>query len=374
MGTRFARWLGLAAGLIGIIAASCTSFSTPVVTTITPRPPTVELVDLPQVVCSSATQVKVQVLTSNNLTAAPPATWELRTSSGQRLQEGTWVIRDGTFLVPFPDGRALPPGTYTLDMSWEGQHLAGHDFTVGPGATAIDSLNVSLVPDGSALAVLPAGVQVFYVGYSFEGGCVGAPYWISVRDPSGATVCNRNGILDTIAGTGQMACYREEAEAFAVGAYEVEMTLMGEVIKLLDFSVEPDPPKPTIVPSPSPTPPGVICDTLFTAAGITSEGESFLPLTLFDWYTQVVYAGTRCLNLLPETQWHSRWYHQGELIRESDGTWNGLPEGVVWDSLTGQPDAPFLLPGFYTVTLEISGVPLSAVFDVYQYEPTDTTE
>jgi hypothetical protein len=128
------------------------------------------------------------------------------------------------------------------------------------------------------------------------------------------------------------------------------------------------------VPAPSPTPETVSCGPLFTAAGLTSDGEPFLPLTLFDWYTQVVYAGSTCRHLAPGTPWHSAWWHEGELVREADGTWQGASEGVVWDSLTGQPGNPFLVPGAYTVTLEIAGLSLDAAFNVYEYEPTQPAE
>ena len=62
-------------------------------------------------------------------------------------------------------------------------------------------------------------------------------------------------------------------------------------------------------------------------------------------------------------------------MRQERGVWSGAAKGVVWDSLTGQPGNPFLLPGPYTVTLQIDTLaPLWTEFSVYAYEPQSSAE
>ena len=102
--------------------------------------------------------------------------------------------------------------------------------------------------------------------------------------------------------------------------------------------------------------------------------EPFLPLVLFDWYTQVVYAGARCRNLRDAAIWRTAWYHEGELVREGQGQWQGAAEGVVWDSLTGVPGNPFLPSGAHTVILAIEDVSMTTAFSAFAYEPANTAD
>jgi hypothetical protein len=73
-------------------------------------------------------------------------------------------------------------------------------------------------------------------------------------------------------------------------------------------------------------------------------------------------------------EWQSRWYREGTLVREEAGIWDGANEAMVWDSLTGVPENPFLLPGSYTVTLEIDSFMWQAAFDVFAYESASPDE
>ena len=89
--------------------------------------------------------------------------------------------------------------------------------------------------------------------------------------------------------------------------------------------------------------------------------------------------GTQCEGLLPGTAWESVWYRNGVNVRAASGVWNQTDTaGVIWDSITGIPGAPFLLPGEYTVTLTLDGAePLTATFRLIAYvrpEPESTTE
>jgi hypothetical protein len=279
-------------------------------------------------------------------------------------------VQDGALLVPFPEGQPLSPGAYQLALLWRDVELAIHQFSVSSGQPRIRQLNVSLTPGGQPLQTLRPADEIFYVNYEFQAGCQGAPYWISVLNPSDALLCGINGVLQSAEDRGELTCYRGEGQALEEGDYVAAVTLMGVVTRTLAFSVEAPMPTPTPTPEETPVPPPVSCGRPFTAAGLTSAGEPFLPLSLFDWYTQAVYVGSACVNLRPGVPWTTVWYRDGESIREARGSWDGAAAGVVWDSLTGSPDNPFLASGAYSVTLQIADIPLQATFAVYAYEPS----
>lgn len=377
MGIRKPRWTIAVITLASLLLAACTpmpvSFS-PVAPPSLPNPELV-LLEAPQIVCGSATQLRLQVQSSDNVPAATPAAWELRTAAGEPVAQGTWTLRDGAMLVPFPDEAPLPAGDYTVTLRWQEEDLVAHPFSIASPIPTIPSLTVSTVPDGRPVSQLRAGpdLQVLYVNYAFEGGCAGAPYWIVVRDAQGETVCTENAMLETTAGAGTMACYHDDGEPFAAGTYEVEMTLMGEATAAAAFELTTA--DATATPPPTPTPAPLSCEPLFTASGLTPDGLPYRSLKAFDWYIQGVYIGTVCQNLTPETTWRSAWYLRGRLVREANGTWQAAAtEGTVWDSLTGNDANPFLLPGAYTVTLEIGAVSLEGAFNVVSYASATSTE
>ena len=73
------------------------------------------------------------------------------------------------------------------------------------------------------------------------------------------------------------------------------------------------------------------------------------------------------------TLWATEWYRDGTLVHTLDGAWQGPSEGVVWDSITGQEGAPFLLPGTYTVTFALDATaPLTAEFRLIPYVIPET--
>jgi len=333
------------------------------------RVPVVASLELPGVVCSAATQLRAWVETPETFPVDTPARWMLRDGADRRVDEGTWVVRDGVILVPFPDNQPLVPGDYALDLIWDGTTMARSSFSIRSDAPTVTRLSLHLVPGGASVSRLPPDARVIYLGYAFEGVCAGAPYWITMRDAVGSVVCSDSGLLATLDGTGEVACYHDDGRPFPEGAYTVTLTLMDEVPEVLGFAVEVEPTHVPPPPTPTATPRPVVCTPLFTAAGLAVGGEAFRPLTLFDWYTQVVYAGSACEHLLPHTTWRSTWWHEGEMIRQATGKWHGPSEGVVWDSLTGQVDSPFLRSGAYTVTLEIDGEQLDAGFSIFAYEP-----
>lgn len=360
--------------MAGLLLAACGPFLIPASTPSPPRPPDIIVLDAPERVCGTATQLRVEIQTSTNYADNAPGTWALTDPSGDTVHEGTWIFREGAFLVPFPEGH-LEPGSYSLKLEWESLEIAYHGFVVDAAMPAITELSILHVAPGSPLAQLDEEVDLFYITYAFEGGCVGSPYWIVVRDEQGGTVCSRDDTLEKTSGSDTLVCHLEGEAPLESGTYEVEMTFMS-VSKTASIDIEPPPPTPapTHTPTPRPTPGPVTCDPLFTAAGLSPDGEPSVILTIFDWYTQAVYAGSACRNLTPGTRWRSTWQREGEPIRETNGVWEGPTEGIVWDSLTGKPDNPFLLPGTYTVTLIVEKTPLSATFEVFEYPSATPAE
>ncbi len=337
--------------------------------------PAVTLVEGPGQVCRVATQLRLIV----NISGADPGDaggrWEIQSASGQSLHAGNWTLRDGALLIPFPDGQPMVPGSYTMSLRWRDQELARHSFSVAEAAPAISDLGVSLVPGGELGSRFAPDIRLLFVNFAFDGGCPGAPYWITVRDMAGRALCSHSGVLSTPQGAESVACHLGEGEPFAEGSYRAEVTLMNEVTAETEFIIEAEPLAPTPLPTPTATPAAIICEPLFAAAGMAPTGEPFRPLTLFDWYTQAVYVGASCENLRSPTTWESAWYRAGVLVRQERGVWSGAAKGVVWDSLTGQPGNPFLLPGPYTVTLQIDTLaPLWTEFSVYAYEPQSSAE
>ncbi len=180
---------------------------------------------------------------------------------------------------------------------------------------------------------LPPDARVIYLGYAFEGVCAGAPYWITMRDAVGSVVCNDSGLLATLDGTGEVACYHEDG-TLPEGTYTVTLTLMDEAPEVLGFAVEVEPhPFPVTPRQGQPHDRSYVLR--FSPPRALRLAARLRPLTLFDWYTQVVYAGG-ALDLLPQTTWRSTWWHEGEMLRQATGMWHGPSRRRD----LGQPDGP----------------------------------
>lgn len=365
-----AAFLIVAVSVLGLITA-CTPAPTSVPTP-TP-PPRLTFVEAPPVLCQAATQIRLVPLVSGEWPADTKAAWSLvATGANTDLGHGEWQPATGELLVAFPDGKALPPGEYHIALQLESNTLADHTFTVGEDATTVTALALAMSPGGPEILKLEEATSHFYLRYSYRGACLGTPYWIAVyRDAE--NICKHNATLPQESGTAAIACYRQDGAPLQNGPYRAEFTLMGEVQQRLAFEVGVPPVTPTPVPSatptPSPTPqPVPVCDSMFTAAGLTPKGDPFLPQERFEWYSQVIYTGARCVNLRAGAVWQTQWYRNGQPVRTAEGVWQGAAEGVVWDSITGEPRAPFLLPGTYTITLTLDDVaPLTAEFRLIAY-------
>ncbi|NBD35515.1 MAG: hypothetical protein GVY30_05905, partial [Chloroflexi bacterium] len=254
-----------------------------------------------------------------------------------------------------------------VHLDVDSEIIARHTFTVTATPPTVTALTLAMTPDGPEVARLAEETRHFYVRYEYAGACTGAPIWVVVRRDE-ATICKRSLTLTSVAGQGAVACYREDGAPFEAGAYRAALTLMGEPSREVAFEIGPPPtPVPTVTPAPS-------CGPLVISAGLTPDGDPVLVRESFEWYTQAIYAGRRCSQLSPTTAWRATWYRNGESMRTTDGAWDGGSRGLVWDSVTGVITAPFLLPGAYSVTLEIAGAESqTAAFDVIPYvtpEPT----
>lgn len=331
-----------------------------------PVAPSVVLLTPPTWLCSRATQLRLEVRTSHR--PDTPVSWTLVNGSGEALGQGTWQLTDGPLLIPFPDHRPLPGGLYELQLDWGDTPLVRHTFEVAAAPPRITRLDVSLLPQGQAVDMVPASSSVLFINTGYENGCLGTPYWLTVQDRAGQAICARHDTLTARTGSDAFPCYQAGGKPLAPGTYTATFTLADDIARQTTFAVVAPPtptPQPTAAPTATPRPPR--CSDPFVAAGLTPTGEPFLPLTLFDWYTQVVYAGVHCRGLTPGQPWQAMWYHQGEVVRTAQGTWQGPTEGVVWDSLTGVPEDPFLRPGTYTVTLQVADTAFMQTFDVYAY-------
>ncbi len=337
----------------------------------TPAPPTLSL---PEVVfptaaarlCREAIQLRLtpQLVAGNAL----PVEWGLLgENGGDPLAEGRWLPEEGELLVPFPQGRPLPPGAYRLLLAQGGTTLGEHHFRVMADAPRLTTFELSLTPDGPPLEESEALPHVLFVRYAFEAACPGAPLWITVNR-SGEEFCRHNVTLERTEGNGAVSCYRPEGGPLEAGPYTAELTLMGEEAAQLTVRLGPEP-RPEVPRYP------VRCQAPFAALGLSPAGDPLQEDEAFEWYTQVMYVGVRCRNLPEGLTWEARWLHNGTEVRTHRSVWEGEAQGsgLLWDSLSGTEAAPFLIPGNYSVTFALEGIePLIKSFRVIPYTPPET--
>lgn len=375
--------LVLIGSLVWLFAACAPTTEAPPVATSLPLPQVI-FDAAPATLCQAATQIRFTLTVVGEWPLTGQAEWTLtRAGDDAILSQGEWQPGAGELFVAFPKGEVLPPGRYSVTLRAGNATLGAHTFAIAADTATVTALGLALTPSGPGLTRLPTGAQHFYLRYTYQGACPGAPYWITVRHKD-AVICTHNATLPQASGAEHVACYRKDGAPLEDGAYAAELTLMGRAEYTFTFEVGDQPtPTPTAAPTPTPTaaptPRPPTCAPLFAAAGLTSEGEPFLPQERFEWYTQAVYVGTRCENLRPGTMWASAWYRNGTNVREAGGVWNGQDSvGVLWDSITGVPRAPFLPSGVYSVTLTLDGsAPLTATFRLIPYvrpNPEPTTE
>jgi hypothetical protein len=385
MGSRFRNHLVngifviLACGLVGALAACTTTSESPPASTPS-EVPQVTFVVAPTSICQIATQIRFTPQVTGQWADDVTAHWELSVDGDVTvLSQGEWKPDMKELLVAFPKGAALPSGRYRLTLRMGDVQLAEHTFTIAEDSAAMTAFTLAMVPTGPTVERLDAGVQHFYLRYTYADACLGTPYWVSVRY-NDALICMHDATLPQASGVETIPCYREDGAALEDGVYEAELTMMGQVYHRDTFDVgaapTPLPPTatPTLAPTATPMPLPLTCAPLFAAAGLTPDGEPFLPKDRFEWYSQVIYVGTQCKNLPTAVSWESEWYRNGQRIREANGMWSGSGgEGTVWDSITGIPRAPFLLGGMYTVSLTLEGyAPLTTTFRLIPYVKPET--
>lgn len=360
------RWLAMSLLLLALLpACEATSSPPPVPTTTAPPPPDVRFTAPPETLCRDATQLRLRPTVVGLWPEEMAARWSLiAVNDEEPLTSGQWTPETGELFVAFPGGVTLPPGEYLLRLETEDLQVGHHNFTVLDAAPQLTETNVALSPDGPPIEAAEDLPYVFYIRYGFEAVCPGSPLWISVSS-EGEPVCREKVTLAEERGSDVIACYREDGKSMAAGEYEAILTLMGEEAGSLTFRLGPEPVEPVVY--------NPVCTVPFTAMGLSPEGEPFRNLSRFEWYTQAIYVGTQCRDLPPEIAWEARWYRNGEEIRLHEGHRMGSGQGVIWDSLTGTENSPFLPPGAYTVTLTIADVdPLQTAFDVIPYIPPAT--
>ncbi|MBN1873170.1 MAG: hypothetical protein JXA33_03000 [Anaerolineae bacterium] len=327
-------------------------------------PLTITFPQAPTALCQVATQLQLRPRVTGAWPNANPVTWEL-TPHGDRqmLNQGTWSPETADLLITFPNGTPLPPGEYTVSFHADDRspsvNIAQHTFSIMDTPIQLTGLTLALSPTGPNINYLPADTQHFYLRYTYQGICPGAPFWAVVRRGE-ETICKQTISLDSEQGTGVVACYRADGVALAEDTYQADLSLMGEAKLHLTFKVgqepTPTPPTATATPLPSPTATSLplTCEPSFIAAGLNADGTPYLPQERFEWYTQIVYVGSYCTGLTTGMSWEARWYRNGEPFTQTYGIWAGDTGGIVWDRLINTPKQPFLMPGTYTVSLTIA--------------------
>lgn len=349
--------------------AACQSPATPTPTSTPAIAPEVTLPQATTTLCSAATHIRLTPRVQGAWPADNLAAWTLTAADAtDPLAAGTWSPASYELFAPFPGSAPLPAGDYALTLSLDGKPLARHPFAIAEAEPAITHHGLALTPAGPDVTRLVEGTRLIYIRYTYTGGCAGAPVWATVRYED-AILCTRRDTLPQASGTDWIACYREDGQALEPGAYRVELTLMGAAQSTFEFEVDAPPP-----PTPTPTPRPPQCDALFTAMGLAPDGTPLLPGERFEWYTQVVHAGSYCEHLREGTPWTSRWFRNGQPVHSAEGRWEGGERGILWDSLSGSPNSSFLLPGTYSVTLHVDAtVVITGEFRLIGYVREETT-
>lgn len=364
--------------LLGLWLAGCAfmpatpSVTPPATPSVTPMSalasPEVQLPAAPAELCREATQLRLEPLLKGPWPAGAVATWQLTSvDSETALTAGEWTPIQRDLLIAFPQGAPLPPGDYRVTLHTDTAVLMTHRFTILTDEPQFRELELRLTPDGPLVERLPDDTRVFYVAYRYAGVCAGTPLWLSVSDGA-EVVCTQTLALPAMRGQGVTACYREQGAPFAAGDYRATLTLNAPERWTLDFGVGTPPQPPQLPPTYA-----TRCEAPFVAAALDPQGAPLLPGDRFQWYTQAVYVGAACYETPPNTPWTAQWYREGALVREFEGVWDGALTGVIWDSLVGTPQAPFLRAGAYAVTLTISNTTLlTTTFRVVAYIPPAT--
>ncbi|MGC9398205.1 MAG: hypothetical protein ACP5HM_03615 [Anaerolineae bacterium] len=333
--------------------------------------PSLRFIDPPTSLCREATQLRLQPIFESAWPEGTVANWEMRPAAKTHVvAEGRWHPKERDLFIAFPEGAPLKPGEYVLTLHVNGTQVAEHAFTVQATAPRLTAVSLALTPEGPTSTVLQTPLRLFYVRYAYEGVCPGTPLWVVVTR-EGERLVHQNLVLQADQGTGEVAFYLDAGAPFEAGAYQATLTLGGEEERTLTFRVK-EPLDPTPQATATPIPPAPICEPPFAAMGLTPEGTPYRPLERFEWYTQAVYVGAACRHVPARTRWVARWYRNGEEVRVYRGRWTGGDAGLLWDSLTGTEEAPFLPPGVYTTTLSLGALPpLEVGFNVAPYVPSE---
>ncbi len=363
-------WILLASLLLSACGQATSAPNTPAadLTPATPLP-SLRFVNPPTLLCRNATQLRLRPIVEGAWPADTVATWDVRpTAETTVIAEGTWTLKERDLFIALPDGTPIIPGDYVFTFYVNDTEIAEHAFTVQATSPQLEAISLGLTPSGPEITTLQERPRVFYVRYTYDAVCPGTPLWITVTR-EGETILNRDLTLQASQGAGSVACYLEDGGIFEPGRYEATLTLAGGEERHLDFELGKTP-EPEETETPDVQMP--VCETPLTAMGLTPGGEPYRPLERFEWYTQAVYVVTDCRNIPDGLRWIARWYRNGEEVRVHRGQWTGDESGVIWDTLTGTEEAPFLRAGTYTTTLSLGGSTLLETdFRVIPYVPAE---
>lgn len=358
----------LSALIISVVLNACSNpTATPTPEAPPPTLPEITFAAAPTRLCRSATQLRLHPQIKGVWPTDSTATWTLSAQGDATLlATGTWSPPHNELFIPFPEGAALLPGNYTLQLTLNQELLAQHTFETDAVFPAITRQTLALTPTGPEIYKLEQGTRHFYLRFSYAGTCQSTPLWATISFGE-EIICTHQQVLNTAAGSGVVACYHEDSSPLESGTYRAELSLMGELQSGFSFEIGEK------MLSTAGTAQTTSCEPLFTAAAITSAGEPILVQERFEWYTQAIYAGTRCQDLPRGSTWQSQWYRNGDIVYTSTGRLNN-GDHTVWDSINGTEANPFLLAGTYSVTLDIADLPrLNAEFRMVGYTSPEST-
>jgi len=211
-----------------------------------------------------------------------------------------------------------------------------------------------LTPSGPSATYLRDETRVFYIHYTYQAACPGAPLWVTITREE-EPYCSKHIALTEEHGNGVIACYRENGELWEKGDYTATLTLMTSEPVTLPITI-------------GSKFEAAKCEPLFAASAISPEGAPNKIEDRFEWYTQGIYVGTKCDRLATNTPWEIQWYRNGERTRTYESTWQGKTEGIIWDSLIGTETESFLTSGTYSVTLTLNtNTALTTTFQIIPY-------
>lgn len=259
-----------------------------------------------------------------------PDIWPLSNWSGG--QAGSWWI--SIYNEPLPDG------AYEFALNYDGQTLATAAVTVG-GTTAKTPAfsNIVFSADGQEGFLLPAGIPQLDAIFDYAN-FTSQTKWTFSWYLDGEKVAGGNGDALTKA-SGQASVFLTNDEGFSPGTYRLELYIGGKLAATAECVV-----------GGGGRGIGVGTDffgPLTFAENVDRNDNPVRPGTAFDTGLATLVAFFDYVGMQDGWSWVRRWYIDGDLVLESDDSWEGGEEGNWWVSVSNGGDA--LPDGEYTLEL-----------------------